>query len=264
MFNKLKQIIGTKELIKEQVGHYFYYGNCVWDILNDDLNFIDSKRIETLFFISTYATNSMKLTIESIKGKKEYQLEKQPEVIENFLSLSVSDFDTKVSNIRVFLDEDVVFFRMGTENKGFYFSKENLVEGEVDKTPISTTNKNETDVSPLKNIIINLINTDLYLAKKFKDEFKEDLNKMVSCIVNQTELEKYNWYFKVCGEDKAQALLYDELNETDIKSLPIKGKEIEDFKKLQERIYYHRCFSSVTDDKEKTLLDYLYEYRDIK
>lgn len=123
MFNFFKKAIGQKELIKEQVGNYFYYGSCSWDLKNN-LTILDSNRVETVFYINTYSTNSMKLELNSIKGKKEYHLQKFPYADDTFLKLEVYDMDSGINNILVNINESIALFKMPETNEGIYFSRD--------------------------------------------------------------------------------------------------------------------------------------------
>ncbi|HCE53844.1 MAG TPA: hypothetical protein DER05_02130 [Lutibacter sp.] len=205
MFKKFKQLIGVKELFKEQVGNYFFYGSCRWEP-NNDLNIIDSKKVETIFFLNTYATNSMKLIIESLKGKKEYHLEIRPETKDSILILNVVDFDSNHIKLRVFLNKEVVFFRIQNENTGFYFSKENLMYEKDMFTP-NIQKSNKEGKKTLENERLrkfeNLINELITINPRFDIIRKTEKYAVLYC-----NSRRYNFTLKL--SNKSDGWLYFE------------------------------------------------------
>lgn len=195
MFKRLKQIIGAKELIEEQVGNYFYYGSCRWEEDNK-LKILDSKRIETVFSINTYATNSMKLIIESVRGKKEYHLEKLPEANDSIHILNVVDFDSNHNKLKVFINEDLAIFRIPDENTGFYFSRDALPNTEP--SVLETKSRKKSPNKPLESFQLNYhtiqINSFIDLSYISTLELPPNINMIAfnKCFINQELVDIMN------------------------------------------------------------------------
>lgn len=254
MFNRLKKIIGVKELIKEQVGNYFYYGSCSWDSKNK-INIVDSNRVETIFNINTYSTNSMKLELNSIKGKKVYHLQKLPDVNNEFLKLEVSDLDSGVKDIEVNLNESIALFKIPFNDNGFYFSKESP---DAIKHLKDTSHK-DINTQNLE-AIIKIIDRNPFL----KNEFGYNIEKMKECLMKPFEVEKYNDYKKnienysaTVGYDIMNEVIKNELHYEDLRYLPYSEEDLEEFRKLHYRLGHYKSFQYAKDEKNVTLKYYL-------
>lgn len=194
MFTSIKKMLGYEPTARKLIGNYFYYGSCRWEA-NNDLNIIDSKKVETIFFLNTYATNSMKLIIDSLKGKKEYHLEIRPETKDSILILNVVDFDSNDIKLKVFLNKEVAFFRIQNENTGFYFSKENLMnEKDMFIPNIQKSNKERNKILENERLrkFENLINDLISINPRFDIIRKNEKYAVLYC-----NSRRYNFTLKL-------------------------------------------------------------------
>jgi hypothetical protein len=215
----------------------------------------------------------MRLEINSVGGKKFYDLVKHPSYLNNSITMELFDRETNIEGLMLYLNNSTAMFRFINSERGFVFhtelfdsddstNKTKVVIPHTDNETPQKINEN-TEKGTLQKInekteeIILLINKDAYT----KDRLGQNIDILIQYIEpNQSDIDLYsNYLTKIPLKKWVFEILMKKLSDEDYKRLSLTSSEVDNFRKLYNQFNIYRVLNGTINSKGSSLKDLLKE-----